>query len=229
MLTSFALPTKQWIVRQKLQLSTRKITAMILRGKLDSRRQPHVRFTWSDGSLRLVQHLRYLGVTLQSNLKIDMHVQEVSGKAKTLFQTLVWLERQNWDYAAVNYDVLHKSLYQQDCAYTAHWLGKGALSKTQEKGPGRRKTSPNEDNWRIRHRINSVLTSRCWSPAHWPVPHPLIEHKAQSAYPLGGTTSWSRHVRGVGRKYGRKEHDGHASTRKMADKMGHWKSRPTYN
>ena len=83
---------------------------MILRGKLDPRRPPHVRI--GEGSLRFVQHLRYLGVTLQTNLKIDMHVQEVSEKAKVLFQALARLGGQNWGYAAVNYDVLYKPLYQ---------------------------------------------------------------------------------------------------------------------
>ena len=75
--------------RQKLQLSMQKTTGMILQGKLDPRRPPQVRI--GEGSLRFVQHLRYLGVTLQTNLKIDMHVQQVSEKAKVLFQALARL------------------------------------------------------------------------------------------------------------------------------------------
>ena len=104
---------------------------MILRGKLDPRRAPHVRI--GEGSLRLVQRLRYLGVTLQTNLKIDMHVQEVSEKAKVLFQALARLGGQNWGYAALNYNVLYKTLYQQVCAYAAHGWARWLLQRHKKK------------------------------------------------------------------------------------------------
>ena len=100
-----------WTARLKLQLSMQKTTGMILRRKLDPRRPPHVRI--GEGSLRFVQHLRYLGVTLQTNIKIDMHVQEVWRKANVLFQALASFGGQNWGYAAVNYNVLYNSLYQE--------------------------------------------------------------------------------------------------------------------
>ena len=63
---------------ETLALYTKKITGMIQQGNVDLRRPHH--FSIGEGLLRFIQHLRCLVVILQSNLKIDMHVQEVWGK-----------------------------------------------------------------------------------------------------------------------------------------------------
>ena len=54
-------------------------------------------------------------------------------KAKMLFQPLAKLGEQNWGYAAVNYNVLYKSLYQQVCAYAAHGWAIGLLQTHKKK------------------------------------------------------------------------------------------------
>ena len=123
---------ERWTARQELQLSMqKKNTGRILRRKLDPRRPPNVRI--GEGSLCFVQHLRYLGVTLHTNLKIDMHVQEVSEKANLLFQALARPGGQNWGCAAVMCNVLYKSLYQQVCAYAVHGWARGFIQRHKKK------------------------------------------------------------------------------------------------
>ena len=66
-----------------------KTTGLMLQGLLNARRPPHI--MCSGSGIRFAQSHKYLVVTLQAGLKWDMHVRDVTMKAKQLFHALARL------------------------------------------------------------------------------------------------------------------------------------------
>lgn len=107
-----------WTQENKLQLSRRKTVGMMLKGTLDPERPPIVRL--GPRSIRFVQQVKYLGVTIQARMAIDAHVRETASKAKNLFHALGRLSGTAWGYKTVHYHLLYRTLFQQICSYAAH-------------------------------------------------------------------------------------------------------------
>ena len=76
----------------------------MLQGLLNARRPPHI--VCSGSGIRFAQSLKYLGVTLQAGLKWDMHMRDVTKKAKKLFHALTHSDGKLWGYQAVQYGIL---------------------------------------------------------------------------------------------------------------------------
>ena len=64
---------KRWASVNKLVVSKEKTTVLMLKGLLNARRPPHI--MCSGSGIRFAQTHKYLGVTLQAELKWDMHVK----------------------------------------------------------------------------------------------------------------------------------------------------------
>ena len=70
--------------RKKLALSAQKTEMLLVKGKLDVERPPIIKI--SDRNLRMEQTIKYLGVHLERGLKVNRHVQEITGKCPKTFQ-----------------------------------------------------------------------------------------------------------------------------------------------
>jgi hypothetical protein len=99
-----------WCSREKLALSTEKTEMLLLKGKLVAERPPIIKINGKSIGRR--QAIKYVGVHFESGLKINKHLEEITLKARNLFNSL----------AKVAIRTLYKGLFEQIITYAvAGW------------------------------------------------------------------------------------------------------------
>jgi hypothetical protein len=72
----------QWVTENKLNLNARKTKFMLFTNRHNF--LPHISVTVADTTIERVNHLKYLGVTLSSDLSWSTHIDIVTRRARRL-------------------------------------------------------------------------------------------------------------------------------------------------
>ena len=89
-----------WCDRHKMMLSTEKTVGLMMKGHFSMNRTPRIRF--GVRSLKMVNHVRYLGVTFDTGMRITRHVSDITQMA---FEAVAGILR-----VAKNYSVSYSCL-----------------------------------------------------------------------------------------------------------------------
>ena len=68
-----------WCDRHKMMLSKEKTVGLMMKGHFSANRTPRIRF--GVRSLKMVNHVKYLGVTFDTGMRITRHVGEITQRA----------------------------------------------------------------------------------------------------------------------------------------------------
>ena len=107
----------EWCGRKKLQLSAEKTEMLLVKGDLDIRRPPTIRL--NGRGIKMQPVIKYLGVHLETGLKMDTHVRKVSEKCLNLFNALARIAKANWGLGYGALYTLYRGLYVPITTYAA--------------------------------------------------------------------------------------------------------------
>lgn len=83
-----------WMRQNKMRIAPAKSSAMMLKGGLSDRRHPSIRM---DGvTIRMVQSVRYLGVTLDNKWSFLQHLEGVADRVRSLMGKLNRVLKRDW-------------------------------------------------------------------------------------------------------------------------------------
>ena len=106
-----------WCSRKKLAQSAEKTEMLLLKGKLDAERPSIIKI--KEKTIRMRQTIKYLGVHLESGLKINRHIEEVTQKARNLRSSLARVAEAKWGLGQAAIRTLHKGLFEPIVTYAA--------------------------------------------------------------------------------------------------------------
>jgi hypothetical protein len=109
-----------WCSREKLALSTEKTEMLLLKGKLVAERPPIIKINGK--SIRRRQAIKYVGLHFESGLKINKHIEEITLKARNLFNSLAKVVKARWGLVPAAIRTLYKGLFEPIITYAvAGW------------------------------------------------------------------------------------------------------------
>ena len=106
-----------WCTRKKLTLSEQKTEMLLVKGKLDAERPPIIKI--SGRNVRMEQAIKYLGVHLEGGLKVNKHVEAITGKCQKLFNSLARVAKAKWGLGHAAMRTLYRGLYEPITTYAA--------------------------------------------------------------------------------------------------------------
>lgn len=106
---------QRWCERVKLNISREKTTLVLLKGKLQ--RAPIIKL--NNRSISMKKYIKYLGVILQENLSMDMHVKHLRDKNLKLFGALRRLSQKEWGLRKRALSLIYKGVAESTLTYAA--------------------------------------------------------------------------------------------------------------
>ena len=106
-----------WCTRKKLTLLAQKTEMLLVKGKLDAERPPFIKI--SSRIVRMEHAIKYLGVHLEGALKVNRHVEAITGKCQKLFSSLARVAKAKWGLGHAAMRTLYKGLYEPITTYAA--------------------------------------------------------------------------------------------------------------
>lgn len=118
---------RDWCKMHKLEISSGKTSAMLLKGTLDSERLPVIRL--NDVKIKYVKKLKYLGILLDEKLNFIEHVKDRKEKIKSVAAKINRIAREKWGLKRHTLDILYKVVYVPMITYgAAAWYKSVRLS-----------------------------------------------------------------------------------------------------
>lgn len=87
-----------------MTFSPTKTQLLMLKGRFDKYRRPKIGM--NDSTIKFVDSVRYLGVTIDQEMKFDTHVRDIVHRARKTFLSFLALSRVNDSYSCVSLRVL---------------------------------------------------------------------------------------------------------------------------
>jgi hypothetical protein len=106
-----------WCSRKKLALSAGRTEMLLLKRKLDAERPPIIEINGK--IIRRRQAIKYRGVHFESGLKINKHIEEITHKARNLFNSLAKMAKARWGLGQAVMRTLYKGLFEPITTYAA--------------------------------------------------------------------------------------------------------------
>ena len=110
-----------WCIQHKMILSTDKTVDLLLKGKLDKERLPRINF--QNRPLRFHQHVKYLGVIIDTQTKFTSHSKYVADKAKNLVNKYAAICGLNWGVPFKEMATIYRGSFVPVVSYAAYaWI-----------------------------------------------------------------------------------------------------------
>ena len=108
---------EEWCEEEKLTLSAQKTEMLLLKGTLDPRRPPTIRL--QGRQVRMRASVRYLGVHLDTGLRIKTHVRKIKARSIEKFNALAAIAKRDWGLEHTCMSTLYNGIFIPIATYAA--------------------------------------------------------------------------------------------------------------